>query len=198
MFTGIIDHFGTIAEIESLTNRLRIGIKHEFSGLELGESIAVDGICLTVSQFQSNIFYCDISPESLKLTTAKNFKINQEVNLERALQPTSRIGGHFVMGHIDQIAQIKKIENVNEFIKLTIAGLNSTAKKFIIKKGSIAINGVSLTINDIDEEDFTVMLVPHTLGRTNLKELQVNDFVNLEFDMLARIIVKQLENLHHE
>lgn len=194
MFTGIIDHCGTIARIEQIPDGLHLWIKHGFSNLELGESIAVDGICLTVAELHDDLFSCHLSPETLSITTGKNFTIGQSVNLERALLPTTRMGGHFVMGHVDQLASVKNIQQKNDFTEITFEGLDKEAKKFIIKKGSIAINGVSLTINDITEDGFAVMLVPHTLERTNLKKLQANTAVNIEFDMLARLIVKQLEN----
>lgn len=195
MFTGIIDHCGSIAAIEQIPNGLQLAIKHHFSDLILGESIAINGICLTVTQFQNNIYHCDLSPETLKLTTAHQFQVNQPVNLERALLPTSRLGGHFVMGHVDQIAHLKMSRKINDFTEMTFAGLNQEALKFIVKKGSIAIDGVSLTINEVTSDGFSVMLIPHTLERTNLATLTEHAAVNIEFDMLARMVVKQLENV---
>lgn len=199
MFTGIIDHCGVITQVESIANGLRIWIKHRFDGeLTLGESIAVDGFCLTVIEFHDDVFACDISPETLQVTTASRLKIGQQVNLERALQPSSRLGGHFVMGHVDQTAFVKKILKQQDFVEMQFAGLDKEARKFVVKKGSIAVHGVSLTINDVTEEGFSVMLIPHTLSRTNLEKLQENDTVNLEFDLLARLVVKQIENIKHE
>lgn len=195
MFTGIIDHCGMISDIELIPNGLRLKIKHSFSDLNLGESVAIDGICLTVAHFFDDILSCDISPETLKLTTAKDFKIGQMINLERSLLPSSRMGGHFVTGHIDQILNVTNIQSFYSFTKMTLGGLDPLSKKFIVKKGSIAINGVSLTINDVIEDGFHVMLIPHTIERTNLIKLRENDAVNIEFDMLARMVAKQLENL---
>jgi riboflavin synthase len=195
MFTGIIDHCGTVTQIDVIPNGMRLSVKHNFTELELGESIAIDGICLTVTQFDHEIFSCDISPETLKITTANNFKVGSCVNLERALQLSSRLGGHFVMAHIDQVAHVKTIQRLNDFIEMTFFGLDDLAQKFVVKKGSIAINGVSLTINEVSQNGFSVMLIPHTLERTNLIQLRENDAVNIEFDMLARMVVKQLENL---
>lgn len=191
MFTGIIDHCGTIAQINPISNGLQLCVKHLFADkIELGESIAINGICLTVTQFQEDMFYCDLSPETLKLTTAKDFKVGQTVNLERALQLTSRLGGHFVMGHVDQTARVKTIRKSADFIEIVFDGLDKEAKKYVIKKLSIAVNGVSLTINEVTEGGFSVMLIPHTLERTELHTLQEGDAVNLEFDMLARVIVE--------
>ncbi len=198
MFTGIIDHCGKIAQIELLPQGLKIWVKHSFTDLENGESIAIDGICLTVASFQDEIFCCDISPETLKITTARDFKVDQQVNLERALLPTTRIGGHFVMAHVDQIVHITSIRLFNDFVEMTFQGINSFSKKYLVKKGSIAVNGVSLTINELTDDGFMVMLVPHTLERTNLKKLRKGDFVNIEFDTLARMVAKQIENLHIE
>lgn len=186
MFTGIIDHCGTITQIETIPNGLRLCIKHNFTDLQLGESISIDGICLTVTHFQDAIFTCDLSPETVNLTTAKHFKIDQKINVERALLPTTRLGGHFVLGHIDQCATVKIIKKINEFTEITFSNLNEQAKQLIFKKGSIAINGVSLTINELTEDGFTVMLIPHTLEHTNLAALKTNDAVNVEFDILMK------------
>lgn len=198
MFTGIIDHCGTIVRIESISKGLRLWIKTLFTDFELGESIAINGICLTVTEFHEGIFCCDLSPETLKVTTANSFYIDQMVNLERALLPTSRMGGHFVMGHVDQVATVESIQQLDDFVELKINTLNREAMRYIIKKGSIAIDGVSLTINDITDKGFVVMLIPHTLERTNLKKLQKHTQVNLEFDLLARLLTKHLEKLNHE
>lgn len=188
MFTGIIDHYGTIVQ----TGGSLLGIKSRFGNLELGESIAVDGICLTVNQIQQEMFYCDISPETRSVTTADYFKIGQSVNLERALFPTSRMGGHFVMGHVEQTSQIKTIRQMGSFIEMTFI---ADDLKYIFPKGSIAVNGVSLTINQVFAEGFTVMLIPHTLERTTFATLQENDRVNLEVDMMARLLVEQLARI---
>lgn len=196
MFTGIIDHCGTLVKIETIPHALRFWIKHAFKeSLTLGESIAINGICLTVTQIQHDIFCCDLSPETLQVTTAKNFKTDQLINLERALQPTSRFGGHFVMGHIDQTARVFSIQPISDFISITFTDLDQEAMKYIVKKGSIAIDGVSLTINEVMDNGFSVMLIPHTLKCTNLMLLRENNAVNIEFDMLARMVVKQIENI---
>jgi|SRR5579883_685845 len=194
MFTGIIDHCGFITKMQTIPSGLRLQIRHQFQEpLALGESIAVDGMCVTVTEMTENSFYCDISPETLVVTNVKNYSEGLSVNLERSLQLSSRLSGHFVMGHIDLIARIKKIIRQNDFIQMIFDGLKTD--KYLIKKGSIAVNGVSLTINELTDAGFSVMLIPHTLERTNLKNLRENDTVNLEFDLLARIVAKQTENL---
>jgi riboflavin synthase len=198
MFTGIIDHFGTITKIENIpggikTSGIKLWIQTNFNDLELGESISVNGICLTVTEFKQNIFCCDLSSETLKTTTAQFFKNNQSVNLERALQLSSRIGGHLVSGHVDQVAYVKNIHQENEFTEMTFSGVEKENRKLMTKKGSIVINGVSLTVNQLAENDFTVMLIPHTLERTMLKDLRETDAVNIEFDMIARMIAEHIK-----
>lgn len=195
MFTGIIDHCGVIQEILPITEGLQFWIQHQFGTLDLGESIAVDGVCLTVTQTKDNRFCCDISPETLKLTTFHTYQLGQQVNLERSLQPTSRMGGHIVMAHVDQTALIKSIVPKADFIEITFSGFDAAAQKFLVKKGSIAIHGVSLTINELTSDGFKIMLIPHTLDRTNLSQLRENDTVNIEFDLMARMVAKQLENV---
>lgn len=195
MFTGIIDHCGIITSIVKKDNHLQISIKTNFTDLVLGESIAIDGICLTVTQITEEGFTCDISPETLKLTTSQHFAVGNEVNLERALRVGDRLGGHWVLGHIDQVAFVKIIQPNQEFVEITFNGLSLEAMSYILKKGSIAVNGVSLTINEALQDGFKVMLIPHTLERTNLHSLQFGMPVNIEFDWMARIIVKQFKEV---
>lgn len=190
MFTGIIDHCGVIKEIKTLEKSSRVFIESQFNDLQEGESIAVDGICLTVVQPQGNTFYCDISNETLRLTTAANFHIHQKINLERALRLSDRLGGHWVTGHVDQTAQVNKISRRQEFIELDIQLSSPADQIYLFKKGSIAVNGVSLTINELTPEGFQLMLIPHTLARTNLDDLKKDDQVNLEFDAMVKIIIE--------
>lgn len=190
MFTGLIDHCGIILRVDPLPNAQRIWVESAFSDLALGESIAVDGICLTVTDIQENKFSCDLSLETLNITTAHYFKPQQNINLERALLPTTRLGGHFVSGHVDQMSSIHQLRAIGEFLEIEITSID---KKYLVPKGSIAVNGVSLTINAVTENGFTAMLIPHTLKQTNLHLLNKNDRVNIEFDMIAKIILKQSE-----
>ncbi len=188
MFTGLIDHVGTIQKID--TNRY--WIKTQFSSLEMGESIALDGICLTVMDIKDDTFCCEISPETFKVTTAKQFKTGQTVNLERALLPTTRLGGHFVTGHVDQVGKVEAITPKDEFIEVKITDVD---KKYLSPKGSVAVNGVSLTINEVNKNGFSLTLIPHTLAKTNLKTLKVGDLVNIEFDMIAKIVIQQMNKV---
>jgi len=195
MFTGIIDHCGTIQYMDKHSDSMRVRIQSDFKDISLGESIAVDGICLTVTDHQAGLLSFDISKETLRLTTAHSFKEGSLVNLERALQLSSRLGGHMVMGHVDQVCYVHAKHASHEFLEMTFLGLEADSKKFVIKKGSIAVNGVSLTINQVvqqnAEQGFSVMLVPHTLRQTNLATCSLNQSVNVEFDMVVRAIVSQ-------
>lgn len=194
MFTGIIDHCGTITKIEHNTKSSSIWVKSMFSDLVLGESISINGMCLTVTGMHENEFSCDISPETLAVTTAKDFELSQRVNLERALQLSSRLGGHMVSGHVDQVGKLDSMEKDGDFIAMNFVNIDESNLPFIIKKGSVAVNGVSLTVNTVSQDGFGVMIIPHTLEITNLSLLLVGDAVNIEFDMVARIIATQCEN----
>ncbi len=196
MFTGIVSHPGQIISVQHHPDAMQLQIQSEFHDLILGESISVDGICLTVTTFQDNIFSCDLSPETLSVTTAKYFSKGKLVNLERALQLSDRLGGHFVMGHVDNVLIVSDKKEHAEFIELTFSGFTEEQYRFLIKKGSVTINGVSLTINSVSPQSFNVMLIPHTLDRTNLSKLNINDAVNVEFDYLARIVAHQLAFLN--
>lgn len=191
MFTGIVDHCGVIVEIETIPHGKRLQIETQFNEMQEGESIAVDGICLTVTQIKKRNFLCDLSPETLDITTASQFKKGQLVNLERALLPTTRLGGHFVMGHIDQVGKVKTFQANGDFFVLTLTEIMQKNLPLVVEKGSIAVNGISLTINKRLNNDLSLTLIPHTLQRTNLSQLRENDEVNLEFDIMARVVNAQ-------
>lgn len=194
MFTGIVDHCGVIQEISRSVNAIRMLIECEFTDLQEGESIAVDGMCLTAVEPMRKQFYCDISPETLQLTTANEFVLGSKVNLERSLKVGDRLGGHWVTGHIDQSATIQSITPQQEFVAIEISNVKPQAMPYLVKKGSIAVNGVSLTINHVLAQSFEILLIPHTLQRTNLQALKKNSLVNLEFDLMAKTIFSQLQN----
>lgn len=189
MFTGIVDHCGTITDIVKQEQCLTMSISCQFDNLQAGESIAVDGICLTVIEPQAKRFLCDVSPETYKLTTAQFFQPGQRVNLERSLRASDRLGGHFVMGHIDLYCRVAERDCQGDFINCRFAGLPDYVQPFVTEKACIAINGVSLTINEVAPDGFSVMLIPHTLARTNLSTLSTGDKVNIELDYLARFVL---------
>jgi len=194
MFTGIVDHCGEVVSVENIPSGFRIKIKSHFDDFVLGESIAVDGICLTVIDADQNYFNCDVSPETLKLTTANKFKKNYKINLEKSLKLHDRMGGHMVMGHVDTQAELIHVDKSGDFVLMRFGKYSPEYLKFIAKKASISINGVSLTVNDVQKDYFEVMLIPHTLSRTNLADLQVGDNVNIEIDYFARYIINYLES----
>ncbi len=197
MYTGIIDHIGKIIAIHKIEKGLRLTIQCNFKNFQMGESVALDGICVTVVAFHDGTFDCELSPETLKLTTANTFQIGTEINLERSLTLQDRLGGHFVMGHIDTTAIVKTIENQADFTRIIFHRLTKEAMQYFAKKGSVCLNGVSLTLNEIYQDGFEVMLIPHTLDRTNLKYLKVGMAVNIEFDTIARIVVHQFKQANY-
>ncbi len=198
MFTGLIDHTGTIKKVVKLDTGLRIRIESNFNDLSEGESIAVDGACLSAIHINQNQFEFELSEETLDLTIAKNYFVGSAINLERALKLNDRLGGHFVSGHVDQIAVVKSITQQDDFFHYIISGIEDKNQQYLIPKGSITVNGVSLTINKIINNECHLMLIPHTLERTNLSDLAPGSHVNIELDLLAKIVAKQTRGLAHE
>lgn len=184
MFTGIIQEMGT-AEKTGKTLKVRAG--GVLKDKKTGDSIAVDGVCLTITKLSKNSFWADVIAETAKLTTLGKLKPGQKVNLEPAMKCGGILNGHFVTGHIDTTGKILKNKNGTVDI-----GFHKKFKKYIAKKGSITINGVSLTVADLDGSIFTVKLIPHTIKNTNLGNLKKNDKVNIEVDILARYLEQLL------
>jgi riboflavin synthase len=195
MFTGCIDDRGTITAIENQPAGKRFRIACQYTDLTVGESIAVNGACLTVTEHKPNEFCCDLSPETLDVTTAKYLTVGSSVNLERSLRLNDRLDGHFVLGHVDQVCRVAHRESVGEFVQYTFTGINAAGAKLLVYKGSIAVNGVSLTLNRVIENGFEVMLIPKTLEKTNLGSLHTGDFVNIEYDYLAKLVTNQISSL---
>lgn len=204
MFTGIIDHVAEITKITHHEKHSAITIKSHFQNLILGESIAIDGICLTVTSHYDEFFTVELSLETLKRTMAKTYQIGSAVNLERALRLSDRLGGHLVTGHVDTTLIPRRVYKQNEFLEVFFSDVQPNHRHYLIEKGSIAINGVSLTINDVlnDAHGFTIMLIPHTLTKTNLKTISENQLVNIEFDCMAKNIHRQfslyMEKMAHD
>lgn len=192
MFTGIVDHCGQIDQIQQHEQHISMSINCQFTDLAMGESIAVDGACLTVKTLSPTHFTVDVSPETLRLTTAGNYRPGSKINLERSLRLMDRLGGHFVTGHVDGLCQVKSILPQDQFVEIAFTNVADVHRPYLAKKGSVAVNGVSLTINEVTDSGFTVMLIPHTLEITNLSQLKVNDPVNVEYDYLAKLVINQL------
>ena len=193
MFTGIIEAIGTIHSVADKEDihQYRIQTNIDFmSGVKVGDSVAVNGVCLTAYELENNSFKVDVSQETQRCTSFGQPIREYQVNLERAVMPTTRLGGHFVSGHVDGLGTlVKRADNDNE----TVLWINSPAElvKYIAAKGSICINGVSLTVNEIQGDQHCLTIIPHTLQNTTLKLLQIQDLVNIEVDLIARY----LENL---
>lgn len=186
MFTGIITDIGTIISVEKQEN-LRAVIKTNFdmAGVAIGASIACSGVCLTVVSKDSSSFAVDISSETIACTTIASWQKNTKVNLERPLRMGDELGGHMVSGHVDAIATIVDItQNADSYI-VTVLAPNHLSK-FIVAKGSVTLDGVSLTVNEVHGDNFKVNLIPHTLNNTTFASIVSGDKVNLEIDMMAR------------
>lgn len=205
MFTGLIEEIGMIAAVEQTAagSRLSIEAKTVLSDAKLGDSIAIDGVCTTVIALDNDTFTIEASPETLAKTTFKYLTPGKRVNLERPLTPTSRIGGHFVTGHVDGTASvIARFEEGNSWIYRMLLDQPELGV-YLIPKGSIAVSGISLTVNTVEEKAgktiFTVAIIPHTLTHTSLGDYQPGteahqDTVNIECDMLGKYVARLLAN----
>lgn len=193
MFTGIIEKKGKVLSNLHYDCANRLVISADFENLQVGESIAVNGVCFTLLPSATHQLNFDVSPETLQCTTLANLTAGDFVNLERAMLASTRFGGHYVSGHVDAMAQIHDMKHINEFVELTLSGFATTAMAYLIPKGSITVEGVSVTINSITNHSIKLMLVPYTLLNTTLSLLKQGQSVNIEFDYLTRIVAHQLE-----
>ena len=190
MFTGIIQSKGSIKEIFSSSDGARLKINTnalDLSDTNVGDSIAVDGVCLTVTELTESSFTADVSNETLTCTTFSALKQGKNVNLERSLRVNQGIDGHLVSGHVDGIGAVNSIEKDGDSVRIKIE-VQGDIIKYIAKKGSICINGVSLTVNSVENNFFDVNIVPHTLSATTLGDLSLQSNVNIEIDQIARYI----------
>ena len=193
MFTGIIQGQAIIANNFKDSNTFSIKTDLDLSDCKIGSSISCNGICLTVTSINyensSYFFIVNISEETIKRTTVQYWGKNSKINLERSLKVGDEISGHFVYGHVDTVLKISKIEQLSSSWNFYFSFSSlSNYNKFIVEKGSIAINGISLTIANVEEDVFDISIIPHTYNKTNFSNLKVGDSVNIEFDSLARYI----------
>ncbi len=194
MFTGIISAVGRVANIEVQNGDWKVTIQTgqlDMSDVQLGDSIAANGICLTAISFTENSYVADVSGETLKVTTAGDWTIGTEVNLEKALRLQDRLGGHLVSGHVDGVGEVKRITQDGRSWRYKIEAPLALAK-YIAAKGSICVNGISLTVNQVEQNEFDVNIVPHTRQETTIKTLQEGSRVNLEVDLLARYLERMM------
>ena len=194
MFTGIIESVGKIEKIEPRSGDLRLTIavdKLDMSDVALGDSIACNGVCLTAISFDQQHYTADVSGETIRLSTLADLVVGSPVNLEKALTPTTRLGGHLVSGHVDGIGEIQDIQKDSRSLRYRVKAPDELAH-YIAKKGSICIDGVSLTVNEVNGSEFELNLVPHTLSETTMSGYQAGTMVNLEVDLLARYLERLL------
>lgn len=193
MFTGIVEEIGIVKSLEFKANgaKIVIGCQKVVEDVKIGDSIAIDGVCQTVIAFNSSEFSAEISDETLKVTTLGNLKSGNTVNLERALTLSSRLGGHIVSGHVDCMGKFINIEKLSDFYNLQFE-IPEEQEKYVVYKGSITINGVSLTVANIVDNIVSVAIIPHTYNHTSLKDLKLGQDVNIETDILGKYVEKFL------
>ena len=190
MFSGIVEGIGVVKGLEYKKNLfvLKISAKKILKGTKISDSVSVDGVCLTVTKIKEGIFYFDVMKETIDKTTLKYLRPNHGVNLERALKVNSRLGGHFVSGHVDGVGIIKKIITLPNYVEYQIA-FNKELKRYLAPKGSVCIDGISLTMGTVKRNVFSVYIIPHTLKITTLGSKRASDKVNIETDILAKYIL---------
>lgn len=194
MFTGIIESMGSVAEAKVVGGDSRMLIKASagyLDGAQLGDSIAVNGVCLTAVEFRDNSFVADLSAETLNATTSAKWVVGQVVNLERALTPSKPLGGHMVSGHVDGVGHLIDKRDDARSWRLEFE-VPAPLARYIAQKGSICIDGISLTVNEVSGRRFGVNIIPHTMTHTALGALQVGGAVNLEVDLVARYLERLL------
>jgi len=193
MFTGIVEGVGTLAEVKGTGGGFRVRIHTPLSSAaKIGDSLAVNGVCLTIILIDGEHVLADVGPETARVTTLGALQRGQEVNLERPLKFDGRLDGHFVLGHVDGVGVIEEIRAEAESRWLTI-GFPSALAPYFIRKGSVAVDGVSLTVAGLGERQFDVQVIPYTWGHTSLKVLRKGDKVNLECDMIGKYAVRAME-----
>jgi len=193
MFTGLVESVGEVIERKPTGGGFRLRIASAMaSELAPGDSLAVNGVCLTVILAEDNEVHADIGPETSRVTTLGLLERGGVVNLERPLRADARLGGHFVQGHVDAIGHVEDLRQDADFHWLTIS-FPSDLARFIVHKGSIAVDGISLTVAGLGTDRFDIMVIPYTMAHTNLGRIQVRDRVNLECDMVGKYVIRAAE-----
>lgn len=195
MFSGIIEKIAQVHELEITNDKsyIAIAIDNSDSSLKIGDSVAINGVCLTIAKIKDDLFYYDLSPETLELTSLKNLSINDIVNIEYPLTLNKFISGHITTGHVDTIGAIKSLQKIIDSWEVVVE-VESDILKYIIHKGSITIDGVSLTVNKLDNSLVYLMIIPHTFENTIFKSYKIGQKVNIEVDY----ITKHLEKLKND
>ncbi|MBD8035853.1 riboflavin synthase [Solibacillus sp. A46] len=195
MFTGIIEELGTVEQISQSTQTMELAIRASkiLEDVKLGDSIAVNGVCLTVKQFTSNSFLADVMPETVKATSMQQLTVGMHVNLERAMLANGRFGGHIVSGHVDGVAIIQRKRPVANAVYVDLA-MDRNLIAQCIERGSITVDGISLTIFNMTDTLVTISLIPHTYEQTVLGYKKAGDVVNIETDLIGKYVKKHLQN----
>lgn len=193
MFTGIIEETGSIKKISKKVANILLEVKAKkaLKDIKIGQSISINGVCLTVIDFSKESFTVEATEETQEKSNIRDLKENDKVNLERTLPVTGRFDGHFVAGHIDGTGKLVKVSKNKDSVLLTIE-INETLGKYVVNKGSIAVDGISLTVVKLENNVFTVNIIPHTFENTNLKYRKAGDKLNIEFDIIGKYIEKML------
>ncbi|MGE0862374.1 MAG: riboflavin synthase [Vicinamibacterales bacterium] len=193
MFTGIVEAVGTLAEVKGTGGGYRVRIRTELAPqLKLGDSLAVNGVCLTVILVDGEDVMADVGPETARVTTFGALQRGQAVNLERPMRFEGRVDGHFVLGHVDGVGTVEDVRAEAESHWLTVV-FPTTLAAYFIRKGSVAVDGISLTVAGLGERQFDVQVIPYTWNHTTLKSLRAGDKVNLECDMIGKYVVRAME-----
>jgi len=193
MFTGIVEEVGTVVAVERRGNLVRLKVRAEtvLSDARIGDSISHNGVCLTISELTPPVYGCDVMLETLRRTNLGDLRPGQAVNLERAMAAGGRFGGHFVQGHVDGVGQLASIHKEQDWVTYRFSA-EPELLQYVVAKGSIAVDGISLTVVERDEDGFSVSLIPHTLLITTLGRKKVGETVNLETDVLAKYVAAAL------
>ncbi len=193
MFTGIVEEIGIVKNFSKSSDNavLQVQCDKVLTGTKLGDSIAINGVCQTVVDIQPNSFTVQISNETLSVTNLSSLQSGEKVNLERALTLSSRLGGHIVSGHVDSQGKLLNIQKHSDFYNLEFE-IPTSQTKYVVQKGSITINGISLTVAKITDNKIKLAIIPHTYNNTNLSELKSGDYVNIETDILGKYVEKIL------
>ncbi|MEY3387463.1 MAG: riboflavin synthase alpha subunit RibE [Actinomycetota bacterium] len=194
MFTGIVQAIGTIKSIETLSDesrRISVKCSNLGSNFSIGESISVNGVCLSVESQELDVLTFTAVKETILKTNFKELEVDSQVNLERAATLSTFLGGHLVTGHVDKTLKILDVQVSKNWTVIEIE-FDNDDRKYLIPKGSITINGVSLTVSDLQSKSFKTNLIPQTLSETNLKDLKVDDFVNIEFDLIGKYVLNKV------
>lgn len=191
MFTGLIEEIGTVRQVQSGTSACVLTVSAEIvrSDVQIGDSIAVNGTCLTVCRTDGSSFSADVMPETMRRTNLGRLHPGSKVNLERAMPANGRFGGHFVSGHIDGTGTVRNMQREGNAVWVTVSA-DAMLLRYMIEKGSVAIDGISLTVARVTQQDFSVSVIPHTAGQTTLLSRNPGDIVNLECDLIAKYTEK--------